>query len=87
MTNATVHDPVCHMDITIESAAGSSEYQGQTFYFCAIGCKKDFDEDPEGILKAEAEFDHSAPMDHGMTGATASSAGAPKKPWWQFWRT
>ena len=87
MTNATVHDPVCHMDITVESAAGSSEYQGQTFYFCAIGCKKDFDEDPEGILKAEAEFDHSQPMDHGMTSATATSASVSKKPWWQFWRS
>ena len=45
LANQTVHDPVCHMDITVASAAGSSHYEGQTYYFCAIGCKRDFDED------------------------------------------
>ena len=80
MTAATVHDPVCHMDITIESAAGSSEYRGQTYYFCATGCKLDFDEDPAGILEAEAEFDHGQPAQHHM-GRTSESS----KPWWRFW--
>lgn len=79
MTAATVHDPVCHMDITIDSAAGSSQYAGQTYYFCAIGCKRDFDEDPEGILTAEAEFDHSQPAHEHM----ARNSG--RRPWWQFW--
>ena len=51
-------------------------------YFCATGCKKDFDEDPAAVLKAEAAHDHGAPMDHGMGGASV-----PKKPWWQFWRS
>jgi len=27
-------------------AAGKSEYQGKTYYFCAMGCKKKFDENP-----------------------------------------
>jgi YHS domain-containing protein len=26
----TVHDPVCHMDIDPATAAGTSEYKGQT---------------------------------------------------------
>jgi len=81
----TVHDPVCHMDIDAESAAGSSEYEGQTYYFCSRGCKSDFDEDPEAVLKAEAEYDHSQPMDHGMMGAPAATAS--KRPWWQFWKS
>ncbi len=87
MTTATVHDPVCHMDITVESAAGTSTHQGTTYYFCARGCKQDFDEDPAGILKAEAEYDHSQSMDHGMSGAaTSESAGSSsKRPWWRFW--
>jgi YHS domain-containing protein len=76
----TVHDPVCHMDIDPSTAAGQSQYQGEAFYFCSGGCKKDFDGDPEGILKAEAEYDHSQPMDHGMM------AGSGKRPFWQFWR-
>ena len=79
----TVHDPVCHMDIDPGTAAGTSEYEGKTYYFCAAGCKKDFDEDPVAVLKAEAAHDHGAPMEHGMGGG----APAPKKPWWQFWRS
>ncbi|HWO72106.1 MAG TPA: YHS domain-containing protein [Dehalococcoidia bacterium] len=77
-----VHDPVCHMDIDPTTAAGTSEYKGQTYYFCALGCKRDFDADPEGVLQAEAEYDHSQAVEHGM-GMTA--AEAKKKPWWRFW--
>jgi Cu+-exporting ATPase len=46
----TVHDPVCGMDIDPETAAGSSEYKGQTYYFCSPGCKKSFDKDPEKYI-------------------------------------
>ena len=43
-------DPVCGMDVDPASAAGSSEYKGKTYYFCAPGCKKSFDDDPEKYL-------------------------------------
>ena len=43
----TVKDPVCGMDIDLKTAAGKSEYQGQTYYFCSPGCKKSFDREPE----------------------------------------
>ena len=46
----TVHDPVCGMDIDPTTAAGTSEYKGQTYYFCSPGCKKSFDKDPEKYL-------------------------------------
>lgn len=88
MTNATVHDPVCHMDITIESAFGSSEHEGKTYYFCARGCKLDFEDDPAAVLVAEAAYDHSQPVAHDMGMPTASAPAAasePKKPWWRFW--
>ena len=42
-----VTDPVCKMQIDEKKAAGQSEYQGKTYYFCAPGCKKKFDEHPE----------------------------------------
>ena len=61
MTNQTVHDPVCHMDIDIRNAAGTSEHDGLTYYFCSTGCKADFDADPDGALQGEAEYDHSRP--------------------------
>ena len=48
--STTVHDPVCHMDIDPATAAGASEYNGQTYYFCSLGCKKSFDKDPEKYL-------------------------------------
>lgn len=82
----TVHDPVCHMDIEPTTAAGSSEYQGQTYYFCAMGCKRDFDADPEGVLKAERDYDHAQPMEHGMA-TSGQDVRAEKRPWWQFWRS
>jgi Cu+-exporting ATPase len=75
----TEHDPVCHMDIAIADAAGRSDYEGKTYYFCSPGCKKDFDADPAGVLKAEAEHDHSRGSEMMMAG------NAAKKPWWRFW--
>lgn len=41
-----VKDPVCGMEIEESEATGSSEYQGQTYYFCAPGCQKAFESDP-----------------------------------------
>lgn len=47
MTSTTiVKDPVCGMDVEMATAAGHSEYQGQTYYFCGSACKEKFDLDP-----------------------------------------
>ncbi|OGO29119.1 MAG: YHS domain-containing protein [Chloroflexi bacterium RBG_16_52_11] len=43
----TLKDPICGMDVTPGTAAGKSEYNGQTYYFCSLGCKKAFDKEPE----------------------------------------
>jgi YHS domain-containing protein len=40
-------DPVCGMECDEKTAAAKSEYKGKTYYFCAPGCKKAFDADPE----------------------------------------
>jgi Cu+-exporting ATPase len=40
-------DPVCGMMVDPKSAAGTSNYLGQTIYFCSTGCKVKFDQDPE----------------------------------------
>jgi len=42
-------DPVCHMEVDEKTAQYKSEYKGKTYYFCALGCKKAFDENPEKI--------------------------------------
>jgi YHS domain-containing protein len=40
-------DPVCNMEVDEQSAAGRSQYQGQTYYFCTESCKNEFDQNPE----------------------------------------
>ena len=47
---------VCGMMIDPKTAAAKSEYKGKTYYFCAPGCKKAFDKDPEKYIKAEKEI-------------------------------
>ncbi len=44
-------DPVCGMQVDPATAAGTSEYQGQTYYFCATGCKAKFDANPGQYVK------------------------------------
>lgn len=47
----TLHkDPVCGMHVKTDTAAGTSEYKGVTYYFCGMGCKRAFDKDPEKFL-------------------------------------
>lgn len=54
-----VKDPVCGMEIDEKTAAGKSEYQGQTYYFCSVGCKKAFDKEPQKYVgKAQAHSGH-----------------------------
>ena len=43
-------DPVCGMMIDEKTAAGTSEYQGQIYYFCAQSCKDRFDQNPERYI-------------------------------------
>jgi YHS domain-containing protein len=52
-------DPVCGMDVDINTAAGKSEYKGQTFYFCSPGCKKAFDKEPEKYAKSGEHGQHN----------------------------
>lgn len=44
-------DPVCKMMVNPERAAYRSEYNGETYYFCRIGCMMAFDKDPEKYLR------------------------------------
>jgi YHS domain-containing protein len=52
-------DPVCGMDVDPKTTAGKSEYKGQTYYFCSLGCKKVFDKEPQEYVGQEAAA-HSA---------------------------
>lgn len=38
--------PVCGMDVDDKKAKKFVQYEGQTYYFCASGCKSLFEHDP-----------------------------------------
>jgi P-type Cu+ transporter len=45
-TDAAAIDPVCGMTVQPATAAGSYEYQGKTYHFCATSCLTKFRADP-----------------------------------------
>src|SRR5262245_3271334 len=44
-------DPICGMTVDPANAAGSYDYKGQTYYFCAASCLERFKSDPERALQ------------------------------------
>ena len=40
-------DPVCGMIVKTDEAAGRSEYQGKSYFFCSVTCKERFDRSPQ----------------------------------------
>jgi YHS domain-containing protein len=48
-------DPVCKMEVDEKEAAAQYEYKGKTYYFCAVGCKDKFAQNPEQYVKKEEE--------------------------------
>ena len=55
-------DPICKMEVDEKTAKFKSEYKGKTYYFCAPGCKKEFEENPENYIGKEEK--RQSPM-HG----------------------
>lgn len=43
-------DPVCKMNVNEKDAKWKTEYKGETYYFCAPGCKTIFEENPEKYM-------------------------------------
>ncbi len=46
-------DPVCGMEVKPSEAAGTVEYNSETYYFCAPGCKNAFEKNPEQFLTSD----------------------------------
>jgi len=53
-----VKDPVCGMDVDPESAAGSYEYQGETYFFCNQFCLEKFKAEPAKYLTHAPAITH-----------------------------
>jgi len=43
-------DPVCGMDVDEKTAVHTTVHEGKTYYFCAPGCKRSFDKEPQKYL-------------------------------------
>ncbi len=43
-------DPVCAMMVEVAGARYTSQYQGQTYYFCAASCQRKFEKEPARYL-------------------------------------
>jgi len=43
-------DSVCKMQVEESTAKWTSEYQGETYYFCGPGCKHAFEQNPEEFI-------------------------------------
>ena len=46
-------DVVCGMQVDPKNAAGQSEYQGKTYYFCSPNCKRKFDANPADYAESK----------------------------------
>ena len=44
-------DVVCGMQVDPAKAAGESQYNGKTYYFCSSSCKAKFDANPAQFAK------------------------------------
>src|SRR5437667_9152425 len=44
-------DPVCGMTVDEQTAPATAVHNGTRYYFCAPGCKRTFEKDPDAVLK------------------------------------
>ena len=73
-------DPVCGMSVDPNQAAAKVEHGGKTYYFCAPGCAKRFQQAPEKYLQpAKTQAAPSGLVNlHGASLSSAAAAPATK---------
>jgi Cu+-exporting ATPase len=68
-------DPVCGMKVDPAKAAATTEFEGNTYYFCGKGCAAKFHADPEKYLGPKPATTVKDPV-CGMTVDPAKAAGS-----------
>ncbi len=68
-------DPVCGMHVDPDKAAAKAEHGGKTYYFCAPGCAKQFQQAPEKYLQPAKTQTAPSGLAH-LHGTSKSSAAA-----------
>jgi Cu+-exporting ATPase len=64
-------DPVCGMKVGPEKAAGSIEYNGQSYFFCGLSCLEKFGANPERFLATAAPTPTGIQPNHGKEASRA----------------
>lgn len=59
-----VTDPVCGMSFAPEDAAGQTEFEGRTYYFCAPHCQERFSANPSQFVRPDTS-ERTAAVPHG----------------------
>jgi YHS domain-containing protein len=67
---ATVIDPMCGMQLDEQQSAITSQYMNRTYYFCSLGCKRQFDVDPQRYAIKPAQ--RTTPDDQALADPTPS---------------
>ena len=67
-------DPVCGMTVDPATAAGTFDYEGETYYFCSQSCLRKFSADPQAYLN---RLPQPATMRNVMTQPMAQLSGRP----------
>ena len=55
-------DPVCKMEVAPATSEWKTEYKGKTYFFCAPGCKRSFEKEPEKYLNDRQSSEQQLPM-------------------------
>src|SRR5688572_12928847 len=72
-------DPVCGMTVDEQTAPATAVHNGTTYYFCAPGCKRTFEKDPEAVLKQErGQISNLSPVQMMPVRAKPASEQPPK---------
>ncbi len=71
--DAPARDPVCGMTVSPATAAGSSEHNGQVYYFCSTHCVKRFRESPQTFLAARVALSSAKPVTIGRASTSSPS--------------
>ena len=73
---ANVIDPVCGMQLDDQQTAITSQFMNRTYYFCSLGCKQQFDNDPQRYAGSPAwDAEHEASGER-MSGEGPTRSGS-----------
>ena len=59
-------DPICKMEVDEATAKFTSEFKGNTYYFCAPGCKAEFEANPEKYVWSQEMAGYPVKINKGI---------------------